>query len=339
MRCLALLLALSLTIIIPQQAGSVSERLYGAVATSDAKTYTVRTQTDVTIPPKGQPCTKVRVWHAIAAYKPWSQTTSPLGATDLRSAPTAKIEAEDDKRSAHFYFEENRNFAPGTQLRYVSSFNAISVKRSFNPSAFRCSWSDCQQYFSQAQANSQSKIANDPEVMALAVKLKANHDPANTVIEFCRWLHQNIEYDDKVQHRTDDLTMTLRNRRGHCGHTAQLFHGLCRSVGLKSRDVLGLNLTDANGKQSNLPNEWGNVHIWVEVYFPKIGWIEVEPVNGEKCFTIPATFVQNNTSFQNAAVWVVESNKDRQATWGYRDGRYQCDYNAVTRITFSESKM
>lgn len=175
--------------------------------------------------------------------------------------------------------------------------------------------------------------------MALAVKLKQNHDPANTVIEFSRWLYKNIEYDDTVQNRTDDLATTLKNRRGHCGHTAQLFHGLCRSVGLKTRDVVGLNLTDANGKKTNLPNEWGNTHNWVEVYFPQIGWIEVEPVNGEKCFTIPAAFIQNNTAFQNAAVWVTEPNINKQALWGYKDGRYQCDYNVVTRITFSESKM
>jgi hypothetical protein len=337
--CLALLLALSLTIVMPQPADSVNERLYGAVATSDAKVYTVRTQTDLTIPTKGPRCTKVRVWHAIAAYKPWSNTTSPLGATDLRTAPTGKIEAEDDKQSAHFYFEENRQLTPGKKLSYVSSFKAVSVKRSFNPSSFRCSWSDCQQYFSQALANGQSQVATDPEVMALAVKLKQNHDPANTVIEFCRWLHQNISYDDTVKNRTDDLAETLKNRRGHCGHTAQLFHGLCRSVGLKTRDVLGLNLTDANGKKTNLPNDWGNMHNWVEVYFPKIGWIEVEPVNAEKCFTIPAAFIQNNTSFQNAAVWVAEPNIDKQATWGYKDGRYQCDYNVVTHITFSESKM
>lgn len=339
MRFLAPFLALSLALIAPLQAGSISDRLYGAVATSEAKVYTVRTQTDVTIPTKGPSCNQVRVWHAIAAYKPWSNTSSPLGANDLRSAPPGKIEAEDDKRSAHFYFEENRQFVPGTQLRYVSSYKAVSVKRSFNPSSFRCSWADCQQFISRDQITSPTKLANDPEVVALAVKLKQNHDPANTVIEFCRWLKTNIEYDEAVPHRTDDLATTLKKRRGHCGHTAQLLHGLCRSVGLKSRDVVGVNLTEPNGKKTSRPDDWGNTHNWAEVYFPNIGWIEIEPINGEKCFTIPSSFIQNNTSFQNSAVWVSEPNANRQATWSYKDGRYQCDYNVITRITFSESKL
>lgn len=331
----AAILALFITLSSPLQAGSVNERLYGAVGTSDAKIYTVRTQTDITIPTKGASCRKVRVWHAIAAYKPWSQTASPLGASDMRSLPTAKIEPEPDKRSAHFYFEENRNFAPGTKLSYVTSFKTVSVKRTFNPSAHRCSWADCQQYISQ---NPISPLSLDPAAAAIALKIKQNHDPANTVVEFCNWIHKNITYDDTAQNRTDDLATTIKSGRGHCGHASQLFHGFCRAVGLQSRDVLGLNLTEPNGKKTNLPNEWGNSHIWTEVYFPKIGWIEVEPINGDKCFNIPATFVQNNTGFQNAAVWVTEQNVDKQATWGYRDGRYQCDYNAITRVTFSESK-
>ncbi|MFA6213101.1 MAG: transglutaminase-like domain-containing protein [Candidatus Obscuribacterales bacterium] len=329
-------IAIGIAILVPLQALSINERLYGAVGTSDPKIYTVRTQTDLTIPTKGPSCSKVRVWHAIAAYKPWTQTASPLGASDLRCVPPAKIEAEDDKRSAHFYFEENRQFAPGTKLSYVTSFKTLSAKRTFNPSSFRCTWSDCQQYLI---AHPQNQLANDPEVLALAVSLKQNHDPANTIIEFSKWLSKNITYDDTIQTRTDDLAATIKTRRGHCGHIAQLFHGLCRAVGIKSRDVLGLNLTDPNGKKTNLPNQWGNTHNWVEVHFPKIGWIEVEPIHGEKCYSIPAAFIQNNSSFQNAAVWVAELNIDKPVTWGFKDGRYQCDYNAITRITYSESKV
>jgi hypothetical protein len=335
-RCAALSIAIATALFMPLQARSLNERLYGAVGTSDYKVYTVRTQTDLTIPAKGASCHQVRVWHAIAAYKPWTKTALPLGASDLRSAPTAKTEAEDDKLSAHFYFEDNRQFAPGTRLRYVSSFKTLSAKRTFNPSSIHCMWSDCQEYISK---NSQTPLPIDPEVMALAVSLKQNHDPANTIIEFAKWLTKNITYDDTVQTRTDDLAATIRTHRGHCGHTAQLFHGLCRAVGLKSRDILGLNLTDPNGKKTNLPDQWGNTHNWVEVYFPKIGWIEVEPINGDKCYTIPAAFIQNNTSFQNAAVWVAEPNIDKPVSWGFKNGRYQCDYNVITRITFSESKV
>ncbi|CAN5471019.1 hypothetical protein BH11CYA1_BH11CYA1_20300 [soil metagenome] len=331
----AAILATTLILLSPLQAGSVSEQLYGAVSTSDTKIYTVRTQTDITIPAQQANCRKVRVWHAIAAYKPWSKTSNPLGANDLRSAPAAKIEPEPDKRSAHFYFEENRQFAPNTKLSYVSSFKVLSVKRTFNPSAHRCSWVDCQQYLSK---NPLAITESDPVVTSLAAKLRGNHDPSNSIIEFCNWISKNITYDETVQQRTDDLSTTIKSKRGHCGHAAQLFHGLCRSVGLQSRDILGLNLTDENGKKTNLPDTWGNTHTWTEVYLPKVGWIEVEPMSGEKCFIIPSTFIQNNTGFQNAAVWVAEGSYDRPVNWGYRGGIYQCDYNMVTRITFSESK-
>jgi len=312
------------------------DKTFGYVGCSNPKQYSVRLQTDVIIPPDVA-CQQVRTWHAIPAYKPWTNTPSPYGARDIRFSPEAKIEIEDDKRSAHVYFENNQNFPPGAKLSFVTSYLTDSSQRRFNPSAYSCSWSDCQKYNLQ---NALQTKATDPTVSELAFKIKQNHSPAVTVMEFCHWIGTNIKYDNSVSYRTDDVTATLKNRRGHCGHAMGLLTAFCHCVGIHTRNIVGLNLKEPLGKPSRLPipDDLGNLHLWGEVYLPKIGWVEVEPIAGEKCFEIPASYIQSNTAFQNAAVWIKEAGKPtEQARWEFTDGRYQCKYKVLTRITYTEA--
>lgn len=312
------------------------DKTYSAITCGPAKKFAVRLQTDVTIP-KDVACEQIRVWHAIPAYKPWSGTPSPCGAADIRFVPGATVQIEGDKRSTHLYFETNANFAPETRLSYVSSYEAVSAPRTFNSSVSRCSWNDCLAYNLKNPVKTRTY---EPAVIALAEKAKLNHDPANTVLELCRYISANIKYDNSVSYRTDDLASTLKYKRGHCGHMMELLNALCACAGIHSRDIVGLSLTLPNGQAGTkaVPDDLGNSHTWGEVYLPRIGWVEIEPAAGEKCFNIPVTYIQNNTSFQNAAVWVKEQNRaSYHAIWEYVNGQYQCKYNVFTRITFSVS--
>ncbi len=312
------------------------DKAYGAITCGAPKKFVVRLQTDVTIP-SDVACEQIRVWHAVPAYKPWSGTPSPYGASDIRYLPGAEVQLEDDKRSAHLYFETNAKFIPGSRHSYVSSYKAISAPRSFNPSVSRCSWNDCLAY------NLKNPIKNkkaEPAIIALAEKTKLNHDPATTVMEFCRYISANVKYDNSVSYRTDDIAATLKNGRGHCGHMMEMLNSLCACAGIHSRDIVGLNLQLPNGKPGTkaIPDDLGNLHTWGEVYLPKVGWIEVEPAAGDKCYAVPVTYIQSNTSFQNAAVWVKEQNRmSYHAIWEYTGGQYQCKYNVFTRTTFTVS--
>jgi hypothetical protein len=80
--------------------------------------------------------------------------------------------------------------------------------------------------------------------------------------------------------------------------------------------------------------DWTNVHTWAEVYFPKVGWIEVEPSGGDQAYRIPARFIQNNPWFQNYAVWVKDGGKQQLAGWRYNGGKYTSPYNIENLITF-----
>ncbi len=311
------------------------ERSYGAINTSEPRSFTVRIQTEVTIPASGPACTQVRIWHAVPPWKPWTQTAAPLGASDLRSAPTAKLEPETDGRSTHFFYANDRRFAAGEKVQLVTSFKVNSVKRSFNPSTSRTDWYRVQNQVSKATAPSNA------EIRALAESLKGTHDPASTVVQFCQWIYTNIKYDAQVDYGNEDVRAILAHKRGHCGHMGVLLQQMCNAVGLNTRPALGMILEKPMGKlaSADTPNDLGNIHTWAEVELPGTGWIEVDPAAGDKCFVIPANYVQNNTSFQNASVWVKEEKQPtRPITWSYSGGKAKCDYNVLTRITYTADR-
>lgn len=332
---------------------AVGERNYGPITACDFKTFRVRMQTDVVIPaldPAGNTgggaskrCILLRTWHAQPSYKPWSATRSPLGAIEYSASPTAKIETEEDNRSTHIYWEERKKLSPGQRLSFVSYFKVISPKRSFNPSTQRITWSDVDL---DNRTNSQRMEEKDriesknipAEILNLTKTLRSNHDPANAVKAYCQWIHDNIRYDASVGYQGDDVNAILSGKRGHCGHMITVLRHMCAATGLKIRVITGLNLSHPDGRPSpGSPNPQPNAHLWAEIFFPRIGWIEVEPLNGEKCFEIPAGFIENNSAFQNYAVWYTESdNVPRQAMTSFLNGKYRADYDLVHTITFSQ---
>lgn len=335
MSLLTLLIALALTAQSNRPVQAYSERMYGPVSAGDFKVFKVRMQTNLVVPKTGKRCLLLRTWHAMPTYRPWCNARSPVGMLEFRCDPTAKMETEKDNLSTHLYWEERQKLSPGQSLSYVSYFKVLSPRRTFNPSTRSISWSDI-------ESESRRPGEHYPVCEAaaeLAKSLKTNHDPANSIVGFCKWLQENIKYDATVSHSGDDAAATIANRRGHCGHILTVFRQMCTASGIKTRLITGLNLQSPSGypDRSQPYNPQPNAHVWAEVYLPNIGWIEVEPMNGEKCFDIPANFVQNNSSFQNCAVWFTESdNVPRQAQSSIVNGKLSADYGMEHLISYTQ---
>lgn len=292
----------------------------------------------MTVPKTGRRCLLLRCWHALPSHKAWSTGVPPLGAEALASEPPARLENESDRKSAHLYWEEKKALKPGQTLICTSYFNVVSPARSFNPNTRSISWSDIEQ---DNRQNPPTKVELNKNIVSLANELKANHDPANSIKQFCKWIREKIVYDATVPFAGDDVEAILKTRRGHCGHMLTILQQLCLASGIKTRTITGLNLCCPSGvpNYQHLVNPQPNAHLWSEVYLPGIGWIEVEASQGEKCFEIPSGFVENNTAFQNYAVWFTEDdNIPRQALTGYSDGKLRSDYDLQHIITFTEAK-
>lgn len=300
--------------------------------------YRVRMRTKVVVPHTQKNCRQIQVWHALPTTRPWSRVTRIPGVTSLAYLPkTGKVELGEDRLSAHVYFEENANFIQG-QIRYFQSdYELFSCERNFDSSKGRAvTWKS---YTAKDFRGLDPPSKVNREVSALADRLKSSNSPIDFVVESCKWIRENIKYDASVPYAGDDADAIMQNKRGHCGHAQTIFEQLCARAGVPYKSVLGLDLSYANGigELSSIRADYTNAHTWAQVFFPGIGWIEVDTVEGANCFKIDGHFVQNNTAFENYSVWVTEGEESREVEWRPENGKFVCDYGVENMITFSQS--
>lgn len=306
------------------------------VSTSSPVRYHVKIKTKVVIPTTGPACKKLRVWHALPTTKPWSKTTSIPGVTALSYMPkTGKLEMEKDGLSAHVYFEDVQRFRPSQVCQYQSEFYVYSCDRDFSPGSRAVAWS---RYRASDHVGAEKIPSVDPQIAALADSLKSSRNPVDFVVEASKWIRENITYDASVHYRPDDGASIMKYKRGHCGHHQTVFKQMCARVGIPYKPILGMFLNAPDGKDdlTNVRADYANNHTWSQVCFPEIGWVEVDPAEGANCFKIPATLIQNNTAFENYAVWVSEEGRpSRTPLWTpTADGKFVCDYGVENTITF-----
>jgi len=249
---------------------------------------------------------------------------------------TGKMELEDDRLSSHVLFEENAAFKPGQIRYYQSEFELFSCDRSFDRGSRAVTW---RMFTGKDFAGLEPPRTVNPEISAVADRLKNAYGPVDFVIESCKWIRENIKYDAAAPYVADDANSIMQNKRGHCGHQQTIFKQLCARAGVPYKGMLGLDLYAANGvgELSSIRGDYTNAHTWSQVFFPGIGWVEVDTVEGANCFKIDGRFVQNNTAFENYAVWVTEGDETREVEWSSDHGRFVCDYGVENLITFSQS--
>lgn len=261
-----------------------------------------------TVPRTWKTLQAVGVWHALPTVRSWSRGTPDTAgaAFEVKASPGGRQELEKDRKASHINYTL-RNVAPGTKLDFQTGFKVVSVERKLSASAARIRWTD------YLTAKSLPKLTVNPlddDTKKVADDIKASQpDPVSTLRQLSIWVHENIKWDPSSPQRDTDTLTTLRTRRGHCGHQAELFCALALYLGIPVRGTHGFNLQPIKGSTPDSqvgPYRVGYQHTWNEVYFPGYGWVEID-VEEDDMFTIPATYVQNNSTFQNFAEWVYDS--------------------------------
>jgi hypothetical protein len=109
---------------------------------------------------------------------------------------------------------------------------------------------------------------NDPEIVALAVRLAGNdRDPRVVAERINRWVHDSLEKAITVS--IPNAVQVLRTRRGDCNEHTQLFTALARAAGIPTRIATGL--AYVNGKFY--------YHAWPEIHLRR--WVAVDPTFGQ----------------------------------------------------------
>ncbi len=140
--------------------------------------------------------------------------------------------------------------------------------------------------------------ADRPEVLSeTAEKIQADYSP-ETPYETARAIERYLisdggfTYNLNVDYGRGDRALEEflgEGRQGFCTQFATSMALLSRELGVPSRVVYGA----TTGKQED-PNEYVvsgyNMHTWVEIYFPGVGWYPFDPTPG---FSVPDTMQAN----------------------------------------------
>jgi len=293
-------------------------------------------KTRFVVPSSGVRIDQLRVWHALPTKREWSGTGTQVGGSQISWLPGSGQRQYEESHDSHHVYWDTTSLSPGSTLYFETQFIVRSLARTFDPGKSSTIWFD---YSSRPLPGSDKRGAIHEELAEIADRIKRSTTPSTAVLEFCTWLKTNITYDASVPFPSTDVASAMGERRGHCGHYAEMLIQLCNRAGIPIRQVFGLNLYAPDGVTGGLQNiraDYTNVHAWAEVYFPRVGWVEVEPSGGDQAFTIPARYIQNNRWFENMAIWISRNGQWKQPEWQYQNGSYVSPYGIENITSYRE---
>jgi transglutaminase-like putative cysteine protease len=93
-----------------------------------------------------------------------------------------------------------------------------------------------------------------------------------------RYLLDNYEYEQEVPDRREPLPDFLfRDRIGYCQQFSGSMVLMLRMLGIPSRVAAGFAPGQADAEQGTYVVRDTDAHSWVEVFFPEVGWVTVDP--------------------------------------------------------------
>lgn len=138
------------------------------------------------------------------------------------------------------------------------------------------------QTYTQPQRGVES---DDATIRSLAERIVGEEaNPYRQVLAIQSWIQSNVRYPDLGSTYPDDALRCIAEGVGDCAGQSKVFVALARALGIPARTVSGLRPFEADvGQLDHFParSAWFertlDVHVWCEVYFPALGWVQCEP--------------------------------------------------------------
>jgi len=120
------------------------------------------------------------------------------------------------------------------------------------------------------------------ETKALAGEIAGSFDNSfDKSIAIRDYLRNNITYNDQIQAPPPGVEpihhILFDTKEGYCTYYASAMAIMLRSQGVPARVVSGYAQGEFDEETSSYRVRANNAHTWVEVYFPRYGWIQFEP--------------------------------------------------------------
>ena len=257
--------------------------------TSNQTTYRVTITTSFQFPARS-PYSQVEVAHPLPVKRSWSD--SPTNSKIARQPTGSQIR----KIAGHNQVEISQVVwqkpipSSGGNFSFTTTYETTSVTRSLPPEmAQRARWNS-------RQVNANKTKDMNPEIVDMAKTLIKEPSPIEALSKFCKWLMTRVVYN--ANYETGPVDEIFERGSGHCGQRALVLFQFAQAVGLEMRPSPGLFLTEPDGGVNNylyrIKPIYGNIHAWVEVNIPGLGWIELEPSH-PNIFRIPHTFINTRS--------------------------------------------
>jgi len=119
------------------------------------------------------------------------------------------------------------------------------------------------------------RVAPAPEFAAYAQpSFTAGRPLLEAALDLCHRIYTDFHYDQQATTVATSVAEVLESRRGVCQDFAHFAIACLRSLGLAARYVSGyLASAELIGGQAS--------HAWVSVYFPGLGWLDLDPTNDQ----------------------------------------------------------
>jgi transglutaminase-like putative cysteine protease len=341
-RILSAFLGVSLIAVFAVAESPQVETPASPLKTSQPTLYQIKIETTFVVPEGNNEIDQVRIYQALPTRRAWDPPGASQGATEVKSTPSAAKQSIDHKTGSRYVlWTVNGRQKPGTKLTLTTTMNVASPDRTFDVKAANVSWDDYAKRATDKSAVVDPTVAASihPELAKVAAQIKADHSPPEAVLEMCKWIVKNIKYDASVPFPTSDVNSIVANKRGHCGHRAVVLRQLTAAAGIPFRSAWGMYLRTSDGRKDPLTkvrSDYSNEHSWAEVYFPGIGWVEVDSALGAKAFAVRSYAIQNNRWFENYAIYFREAGVNKQPTWTPAPGGFKSDCGVENTISFSK---
>ena len=165
-------------------------------------------------------------------------------------------------------------------LRQGESYEVVSSVSTADAESLRLSGTNYPDWVTERYLQVPQTVTD--QTKELAVRLTAPFDNAfDKSIAVRDYLRDNITYNDQIQAAPEDVEpvhhILFDTQEAYCTYYASAMAVMLRSQGVPSRIVSGYAQGEFDEESSSYRVRASNAHTWVEVYFPRYGWIQFEP--------------------------------------------------------------